>query len=85
MKQFNVNIRYESSNKISYRRAKKMFLIPLKEFPITCNTRKKEKEKKRKKEKSSRHKYEKEIKGDEFRSSSETGVNSVQTIGSAEK
>lgn len=40
-KRFNVNIRYESSNKISYKRATKMFLIPLKEFPITCNTRKK--------------------------------------------
>lgn len=82
MKQFNVNIRYESSNKISYKRAKKMFLIPLKEFPITCDTRKK---KGKKKEKSWRHKYEKEIKGGKFRSSSETGVNSVQTIGSAEK
>lgn len=81
MKQFNVNIRYESSNKISYKRAKKMFLIPLKEFPITCDTRKQ----KEKKEKSWRHKYEKEIKGGKFRSSSETGVNSVQTIGSAEK
>lgn len=44
--------------------------------------KKKEEEKKKR---ISHHKYEKEIKGSKFRSSSETGVNSFQTIRSAEK
>lgn len=71
-KRFNVDIKYESSKKISYKRVIKMFLIPLKEFPITCNARKKKE--KRKRERSWHHKHEKEIKGSKFRSSS---VNSV--------
>lgn len=73
MKQFNVNIRYESSNKISYKRAINFLLRAIQE------------KRRRKKKRISHHKYEKEIKGSKFRSSSETGVNSFQTIRSAEK